>query len=54
VQADRGRAGVTSAGWFAGLLNAVLVVAGAFHGSRAGAFGAFGDQQRGDLVEVVR
>ena len=50
---DGGRAGVSGAGWFVGLLDAVLVVAGAFDGSGAGPFGAFGDQQRGDPVEVV-
>jgi hypothetical protein len=43
---------VADAGWFAGFLDAVLVVAGAFHGSWAGAFGAFGDQQGGDVGQV--
>jgi hypothetical protein len=53
VQHDGGRRWVSDAGWFAGLLDSVLVVAGAFHRSGAGAFASFGDEQRGDLVQVA-
>jgi hypothetical protein len=53
VEHDRGRPGVADAGGFAGFLDAVLIVAGAFDRSRAGAFGAVGDQQLGDFGQVV-
>ena len=36
-----------------GVLDAVFVVADAFHCSRTGAFGAVGDQQGGDFGQVV-
>ena len=53
MEHDRGRSGVADAGGFAGFLDSVVVVAGAFHRSRAGAFGAVGDEQGGDFGEVV-
>jgi hypothetical protein len=53
MEHDRGRSGVADAGGFAGFLDSVVVVAGAFHCSRAGAFGAVGDEQLGDLGQVV-
>jgi len=52
VQVDGGWPFVAGAGWFAGFFDSVLVVAGAFHGSGAGAFGALRDEQGGDLVQV--
>jgi hypothetical protein len=53
VEHDGGRPGVADAGGFAGFLHAVLIVAGAFDRSRAGAFGAVGDEQGGDFGQVV-
>ena len=53
MEHDGGRPGVADAVGFPGFLDAVVVVAGAFHRSRAGAFGAVGDEQGGDLGEVV-
>jgi hypothetical protein len=53
VEHDRGLPGVADAGGFPEFLDAVLVVAGAFDRSWAGAFGAVGDQQLGDLGQVV-
>ena len=44
---------VADAGWFVGFLDAVLVVAYAFHGAGAGAFAALWDQEFGDVVEVL-
>jgi hypothetical protein len=41
------------AGGFAGLLDAVVVVPGAFAGSGEGTFAAVGDEQVRDLGEVV-
>ena len=48
MQHAGGRPGVADAGGFAGFLDSVVVVAGAFHCSGAGAFGAVGDEQGGD------
>jgi hypothetical protein len=45
VQVDGGFAVVAGAGGFAGFLDAVAVVSGAFDGPRAGAFAAFGGQE---------
>ena len=46
-------AGVAGAGWFAGLFDPVVVVAGSFDGAGAGAFTAGGDAQDGDLGQVA-
>ena len=54
MDADRGWLVVSDAGGFAGFLDAVAVVSGAFDRAGAGAFAPFGDQQLGDLFEVVR
>ena len=51
MQHDRCRPGVADAGGFAGFLDSVVVVAGAFHCSWAGAFGAVGDEQLANLAD---
>ena len=53
MQLDGGRLWVADAGGFAEFLDSILVVAGAFHRAGAGAVDAFGDDQGGDLVQVV-
>jgi hypothetical protein len=45
---------VVGAGWFVGFFDPVVVVSGAFDGAWAGALTAAGDQQDGDLSQVVR
>jgi hypothetical protein len=54
VEVDRRRTWVAGAGGLVGLLDAVVVVAGAFDRAWAGPFAPFGDEEDGDLGEPGR
>ncbi len=47
-----GWSGVAAAGWFAGLLDSVVVVSGSFDGAGAGSLPSLEDQQDRDHVQV--
>jgi hypothetical protein len=53
VEVDGGWARVAGARGFVGLLDAVVVVPGAFDGPWAGAFPPFGVEELGDLREMA-
>jgi hypothetical protein len=53
VESDGGGSVVAGAGGFAGFLDAVAVVAGAFDGAGAGAFAARWDEQGADRGQEV-
>jgi hypothetical protein len=50
---DRGGPVVADAAGFAGFLDAVVVVPGTFDGSGTGTLASFGDQQGGEVGQVL-